>query len=333
MQNLLNLWICHCMSHLLFVHLTGPRGFTDLCQHLISALLALLILRVKLQTLLVGLQRLVVFLHEKVRCSFSRVRLHKVRIQLQAFIQIPQSIRIRQELSQRSSAVGVHLGILGISLDPFIVLRLGLCVLLLLEELIAFFPVLFTLHRVKISILLMLFFSSFTVSKRISDATIVVFCERLVVHGDGVIVLLLLLVDGGHSLEDLRDLFKGSTTRIRTVDFISSIQQVLAVLQHFIVVLCSHLDQHRILVVVVRDVVGNDCNGLVVHLQGVFELFLLVQLVTFGFEIICLLLLWRPEILLFLFLFFGCLLLGRWCGLWLLKVFRPHGADIDALHG
>mmetsp|Transcript_75020 Transcript_75020/g.179059 ORF Transcript_75020/g.179059 Transcript_75020/m.179059 type:complete len:390 (-) Transcript_75020:639-1808(-) len=334
MQDLLDFWICHGMADLLFVHLCTSRGLANLRQDLVSALLALRVFRVQLQSLLVSLQRLVVFLHKEVRCSFPGIRFHEAGVQLEALIQVSKSIRIRQEFGQCGCPVGVHLCILGIAFEALVVLRLGLCIFLLLEELVALFSVLLGLCRVEVGLFLMLLLCPLALPQGVASAPIVVLGQRLVVHGNRIIILVLLLVNRSHPLENLGDLLEGCATRVRTVDLISSINEILAAFEDLVKVLCSHLNEDGIPVVVVCDVVGYDGDRLVVHLQGFLELLLFVQLVAFGLPVVRLFLLGRPEVLgRSLFLLRLLLLLGSWRRLRFVEILTAHGADIDALHG
>mmetsp|Transcript_89837 Transcript_89837/g.258958 ORF Transcript_89837/g.258958 Transcript_89837/m.258958 type:complete len:541 (-) Transcript_89837:218-1840(-) len=335
MQNVLDLGIRHGMLDLLLVDLLAAARLGDLGKDLLLALLALLALRVQGQAFVVRLQGLVVLLHEKVGRAFPGVRLHERGVQLEALVQVLQRVGVREELGESRGAVRVELGVLGVPLYSLVILGLGFNILLLLEELVALFSVLLRLRRVQVGFLLVLLLGALKLPKRVPGETVVVFHQGLVVHLDGLVELFPLLVHRGHSAVHLGHLLERRAARASTVDLIPSVDLVLQASKDLVVMLWAHLDPHRALVVVIRQVVGLLLDGLVIHLQGLLKLLLLVQLVALRLELIGLLLLGGAVIRRRLFLF--RLLFSR-RRLVLLLGPRPHllgahSVDIDALHG
>mmetsp|Transcript_42893 Transcript_42893/g.127116 ORF Transcript_42893/g.127116 Transcript_42893/m.127116 type:complete len:575 (-) Transcript_42893:207-1931(-) len=338
-EDVLDLGVGHRVADLLLVHLSAAAGLLDLHDHLLAPVYALLVAGLDLETFLVGLQGLVVLLHEEVRGALAGVGLDELGVQLQALLQVLQGIRVRHQLRERGRSVGVDLGVLRVPLHALVVLGLGLDPLLLLEELVALFPVLLSLDGVHVALLLVLLLVPLDFPQGVPRRAVVVLGQGLVVVLDGLIVLFSLLVHGRHAVEDLRHLLEGGAARARGVHLVAPVEEVLADLNHLVVLPLAHLDEGRALVVVVRDVVRLLLDRLVVHLQGLLQLLLLVQLVALGLELVRLLLLRRA-------------LVGRRLVLLLLLLRRrrasirgepglahvaagatlTHGADVDALH-
>mmetsp|Transcript_4244 Transcript_4244/g.12397 ORF Transcript_4244/g.12397 Transcript_4244/m.12397 type:complete len:328 (+) Transcript_4244:227-1210(+) len=222
-QDLLDLGVRHRVRDLLLIHLAAPVGLLNGGQHLLPALRALVVVRVQFEACLVGLQGLVILFHEEVGSTLPRVRLHERRVQLQALVQVSQSVWVREQLRQCGCAIGVELGICWIPLDCLVVLTLSFSPFLLLEEVVALPAVLLGLVRVQVAFLLKLLLSPLELPQRVPRLPVVVLCQRLVVILNGLTEILLLLVNGCHPREHLRNLLEGRTTRVRTVDLISSV--------------------------------------------------------------------------------------------------------------
>mmetsp|Transcript_51934 Transcript_51934/g.138447 ORF Transcript_51934/g.138447 Transcript_51934/m.138447 type:complete len:471 (-) Transcript_51934:247-1659(-) len=324
------------MPHLLLVNLSTPGSLGDLGDDLVPAPSALVVSRVRLETLLVGLKGLVILLHVEVGGALARVGLDERWVQFQALIQVAKSVRVGQQLREGGGSVRIQLRIRGVALDSLVVLPLRLGPVLFLEGLVSCLAVLLRLDGVKIRLLLPLLLRALEVSQSIPRGPVVVLRQRLLIQLDGCVELLAFLMDGGHAAEDLAHLLKGGASWIGAVYLVPSSDQVLAGLQHLIVVLLAHLNPHCALVVVIRDVVGHHLDSLRVLLQRLLELLALVQGIPLRLKLVGLLLLRCSEVLWRRRLFLLCLLhlwRGLRCAGRLSEVVRIHAAHVDALCG
>mmetsp|Transcript_16304 Transcript_16304/g.41536 ORF Transcript_16304/g.41536 Transcript_16304/m.41536 type:complete len:360 (-) Transcript_16304:333-1412(-) len=109
-QNFLHLRVCHRtllpLLHLILSQLTAVR-LVDLLHATANAILALVVRRVDVKTLVVRCERLVVVLHEELRSSLTGVSLDKVRRDLDTQFRILQRLVEPEELRVARRAIAV----------------------------------------------------------------------------------------------------------------------------------------------------------------------------------------------------------------------------------
>mmetsp|Transcript_19087 Transcript_19087/g.44617 ORF Transcript_19087/g.44617 Transcript_19087/m.44617 type:complete len:352 (+) Transcript_19087:781-1836(+) len=182
---------------------------------------------------------------------------------------------------------------------------------------------LLSLCGINVRLLLGLLLGALQFPQGIAGVSAVVLGEGLVIHFNGVVELLLKLIDASLTAVNLAHLFKRCTTGVGRIDLVPTLQQIVAELEHLVKVLATHLNPNGAFVVIVSQIVGFFFNSLVVHLDCLCELLLLVELVALAFELIRLLLFRSAVVLrwrLFLLLLLGSWSLGGWSWLILLKV-------------
>mmetsp|Transcript_70479 Transcript_70479/g.117710 ORF Transcript_70479/g.117710 Transcript_70479/m.117710 type:complete len:236 (+) Transcript_70479:309-1016(+) len=135
----LDLRVCHCMPNSILIHFSTALGGIDLVQCAVNSRPEISIFRVKLQSLLVPLQCLVVLLHPVMAVCSPFHALNKRRVNFQCAFTILQSVGVLPHLHVARGAVAVECMILRISLDGLIVFLDGLRILVVLKQFIASF--------------------------------------------------------------------------------------------------------------------------------------------------------------------------------------------------
>lgn len=109
------------MSDTLLVVLASTGLHLDLHHRLLLAVDEVLVARIEFETLIVGLQRLVVFLHHLVTGAFSRVGFDEFRVKFEALLGVLECGNEFHELDPGHAAVGVDGNALGITLEALVV--------------------------------------------------------------------------------------------------------------------------------------------------------------------------------------------------------------------
>eukprot|EP00755_Sulcionema_specki_P027663 Sspe_Gene.1805::Locus_602_Transcript_1_1_Confidence_1.000_Length_1829::g.1805::m.1805 len=237
-----------------------------------NPVLALGVVRLKLQPLFVLNHRLVVLLAEEVDVRLPHDGLHKGGADLQALLTVLLRLVVRPHLHVRSSPVAVQGVVRGVALDRLVVLVDGLLELLVPEELVPTVLGLFRELRVEVRLFLCLLLRRLALVELVKGVTVAVLQQRLLVPLDSLVPVLLPLEAGTLARHGLCDILEVPTRLPPFLDGLVTLCEALLVV--------PLLKVHSSLVVHVLDVVRLRFQCLVVHGQRLSELLLLVVFVT-----------------------------------------------------
>ena len=153
-----------------------------------AALFQILVFGVKLQTLVVGLECLVVLLHKVMAGGLAQVSLRERRVDLQTLLGVLQGRRELQQLDVGHRSVCVYRLTVGVASQTLSVLLDGTGEVSIFEELVAFLSELLGLDRVDELLGLIVLLLLLSLLKLVLHARVVALKERCLVKLDGFVV-------------------------------------------------------------------------------------------------------------------------------------------------